>query len=323
MTSIVKPRGLLREANQISQLLFHDIKEGQIETSSEKIKDALREVKMAKDERLVSLDVKSLYTNIPVEEAIQLAKQIVYEKPEPPPVGKKVFVKLLKLALENVHFVCDGKWFRQVDVLAMGSALSVVLSNIQLHGFENDLKRETPVNPDNRPKDDVFSCGQCRQNVKGSDTAICCDGCGYWFHELCLSTDIKTLMSSEEDFWLCGCSKEASKQAKIFYRYVDDILRTVKITDVKRLLGMANALHRNLEFTIEEEKEGSTPFLDMLIQRRRDNTLRPGWYTKPTDTGLMMDYHSLAPVKYKQNVVEGICPISFILVKSGCQAGIP
>ena len=32
---------------------------------------------MAKDERLVSLDVESLYTNIPVEEAIQLAIQIV------------------------------------------------------------------------------------------------------------------------------------------------------------------------------------------------------------------------------------------------------
>ena len=48
MTSIVNPRGLLREANQISQHLFHDIKEGQIETSSEKIKDALREVKWQK-----------------------------------------------------------------------------------------------------------------------------------------------------------------------------------------------------------------------------------------------------------------------------------
>ena len=68
---------------------------------------------------------------------------------------------------------------------------------------------------------------------------------------------------------------------------------------------MANALHRNLEFTIEDEKESSILFQDILIQRRRDNTLRSGLYTKPTDTGLMMDYHSLAPVKYKRNVVEG------------------
>ena len=97
---------------------------------------------------------------------------------------------------------------------------------------------------------------------------------------------------------------EAPKQEQIYYRYVDDILRTVKVTDVRRLLDMANALHRNLEFTIEEE-ESSFPFLDMLIQRRRDNTLRSGWYTKPTDTGLMMDYLSLAPVKYKRNIVEG------------------
>ena len=180
--------------------------------------------------------------------------------------------------MENVHFACDGKWFRQVDGLAMGSALPVVLSKIWLHSFENDLKRETPVNPDNRPKENVMPRGRCRQNVNDDEMAICCDGCGYWFHEHCLSTDIKTLMSSEEDFWLCGCSTEPPRPAKIFYRYVDDILRTVKVTDVDRLMDMANALHRNLEFTIEEEKESSIPFLDMLIQRR-DNRLRSGWYT--------------------------------------------
>ena len=49
---------------------------------------------MAEDARLVSLDVKSLYTNVPVEEAIQLAVQMVYENPERPPVEKKVFVKV-------------------------------------------------------------------------------------------------------------------------------------------------------------------------------------------------------------------------------------
>ena len=64
-------------------------------------------------------------------------------------------------------------------------------------------------------------------------------------------------MSSDEDFGLCGCSTEPPKQAKIFYRYVNDILRMVKVTDVERLLDMANALHRNLELTIEEEKECS------------------------------------------------------------------
>ena len=68
---------------------FNDIKEGQIETSSEEIKGTLREVQLAGDERLVSLDVKSLHTNVPTEEAIQLAVQLVYKKPEPPPVEKR------------------------------------------------------------------------------------------------------------------------------------------------------------------------------------------------------------------------------------------
>ena len=29
------------------------------------------------------------------------------------------------------------------------------------------------------------------------------------------------------------------------------------------------------------------------------------WYTKPTDTGLIMNFHSLAPRKYKRAVVSG------------------
>jgi len=46
-------------------------------------------------------------------------------------------------------------------------------------------------------------------------------------------------------------------------------------------------------------------FLDMLIMRT-NGKLKSTWYTKPTDTGLTMNFHSLAPEKYKRSVVSGM-----------------
>ena len=54
------------------------------------------------------------------------------------------------------------------------------------------------------------------------------------------------------------------------------------------------------------EKDGTIPFLDMLITNEKGK-LSSCWYCKPTDTGLTLNYHALAPTKYKKSVV-----ISFI-----------
>ena len=45
---------------------------------------------------------KSLYTNVPVDEAIELATKLAYDGLEPPPFDRAVFQKLLHLALTNV-----------------------------------------------------------------------------------------------------------------------------------------------------------------------------------------------------------------------------
>jgi hypothetical protein len=52
------------------------------------------------------------------------------------------------------------------------------------------------------------------------------------------------------------------------------------------------------------EVEGAIPFLDMKVIRTQDR-LTSTWYNKPTDTGLIMNYHALAPKRYKRSVVSG------------------
>ena len=92
--------------------------------------------------------------------------------------------------------------------------------------------------------------------------------------------------------------------AKMYDRYMDDILRPIKKHLVDRKLNEINKLHPNLKFTIEFEQDGKLSFLDMCIVYR-GKKLHSTWYTKPSDTELIMNFHALAPRKYKRSVVQG------------------
>ena len=49
---------------------------------------------------------------------------------------------------------------------------------------------------------------------------------------------------------------------------------------------------------------GEILFLDMLLMRR-NTRIESTWYCKPTDTGLVMNFHVVAPKCYKRGVVSG------------------
>ena len=90
----------------------------------------------------------------------------------------------------------------------------------------------------------------------------------------------------------------------MYERYMDDILREIKVTKIDQKLGEINSYHPSLKFTIEREHQKSLPFLDMRIIRE-NCSLNSTWYTKTTDTGLTMNFHAVAPLQYKKSVVTG------------------
>ena len=85
---------------------------------------------------------------------------------------------------------------------------------------------------------------------------------------------------------------------------MDDILTENHKALTSSRLSDANNLHPNLGFTLEKENSGGISFLDMRVTNN-NGVLESTWYTKPTDTGLIMNYHALAPKKYKRSVVSG------------------
>ena len=80
--------------------------------------------------------------------------------------------------------------------------------------------------------------------------------------------------------------------------------RNIRRVRIDQKLNEINSLHENLKFTIEKEIDGKLPFLDMLLMRNGVH-LSSTCNNKPTDTELIMNFHALAPKRYKRSVVAG------------------
>ena len=221
-------------ANQVAKWLSV-VEECNINSSTKDISNVLNHIKLKDNEELVSFDVTSLYTNVPLNEAIDDCTNLLYSgKYAQPPVDKETFRKLTMLCSEDVIMSTHDGYYQQIDGLAMGSPPAPMLANGWLSKFDRIIKEE----------------------------------------------------------------------ADLYSRYMDDILRNIESDKIETKLDEINSLHPSLKFTIEREENGSIAFLDMSIQRT-NGILVSKWYTKPTDTGLTMNYHAIAPKRYKRSVVSG------------------
>ena len=92
--------------------------------------------------RLVSLDVRSLYTNIPVAEAIDVIRE--HSTGTNPtfkniPIDPEIFCELLKICVSFNQFSFMGQFYRQHSGLPMGSSLSPCIANLYMEHFESQL----------------------------------------------------------------------------------------------------------------------------------------------------------------------------------------
>ena len=92
------------------------------------------------DHLLVSFDVKSLFTNVPLDQTIEIILNIVYKKNEiSTDMTKSEMKELLNLCTKSVHFTFDGNIYVQNDGVAMGSPSGPVLANIFLVELERSV----------------------------------------------------------------------------------------------------------------------------------------------------------------------------------------
>ena len=106
------------------------VPECRINSSTKSISDSLRDITLQNDEELVSFDVTSFYTNVPVEEAIQVCADLLYSGTHLlPPVDKETFTHLLQISTCNVLMLTHDGYYKQLEGLAMGSPPAPLLAN--------------------------------------------------------------------------------------------------------------------------------------------------------------------------------------------------
>ena len=116
---------------------------------------------------MCSLDVTSLFTNVPPEETIQTCLDRLFSLPDPPKLLRSVLKDLLQFPTKQSHFLFDGKYYDQIDGVAIGSPLGPVLANIFLRHFEEKWLMNSRFCPSLwfRYVDDTFTMLDSKDNA--------------------------------------------------------------------------------------------------------------------------------------------------------------
>ena len=72
------------------------------------------------DKFTVSFDIKSLFTNIPLEETLDLAVETIFEHRPHLKISKKELLELFRFCTSKTNFLFDGNVYDQIDGIAMG-----------------------------------------------------------------------------------------------------------------------------------------------------------------------------------------------------------
>ena len=88
----------------------------------------------------------SLFTSIPVQETIDIAINLIFNHNPNLNITKKELKKLFLFATSQTHFIFNGKFYNQIDGVAMASPLAPVLANIFMGSYESKWLNEYNLN---------------------------------------------------------------------------------------------------------------------------------------------------------------------------------
>ena len=193
---------------------------------------------------LASLDVESLFTNVPVIETIEIIINRAYnqETLSPPAIPKTSLEQLLLICTTETPFQdTNGDMYIQVDGVSMGSPLVPLFANFYMAELENNI--------------------------------------------------IPFLKPEESHLVYC--------------RYVDDIFLIVNKKSTINLLKTKFEEASVLQLTYEIEKHNELTFLDVNITHK-NNQIETSVHTKSTHSGVCINYHSIAPDRYKTGIIKSM-----------------
>ena len=253
-------------------------------------------VQIPDDYKLVSFDLKSLFTSIPLPLTLQCTKNAIVQSTDPLSLLTEDIMDLLNLCLTSTYFQYNGKQYKQLHDTAMWSLVSVVVAEIVMQNIEES------------------ALSTCRQTiplwlryVDDTFTAVRHDEIDAFHHHLNeQNTDIQFTREVEENgklpFLDCLVSRDDNSLRTTVYRkptHTDRLLdessynpTSHKATTIRTLTRRAQQVYNTTDSLSDENKH-----LDRVISKNNYNegfiqrsTHRPTthyvsyWLTSKTET---------------------------------------
>ncbi len=153
----IKPESEISHHNTLTSVLsdlFH--------TRYLHFSELINQRQVRNNELMVSFDVSSLFTNVPVEEALDIVKDrletdhSIHDRTN---LSITSLIDLLNMCLKSTYFLYNNKFYQQSQGAAMGSPLSPIIANIFMEFLEDIALQTANIKPSLwlRYVDDTFT----------------------------------------------------------------------------------------------------------------------------------------------------------------------
>ena len=102
--------------------------------------ECISQTTILKSDVLVSFDVVSLFTRVPVDEALDVISKLLLQDetlPERTTIAAPDLCRLIELCLKSTYFRFGDTFYEQVEGAAMGSPLSPIVANLYMEALRN------------------------------------------------------------------------------------------------------------------------------------------------------------------------------------------
>jgi len=104
------------------------------------LKEKIKDLNIDNNDIILSLDIVSLFTNIPLDYLIKiLSKKWNEIEPHTSIKCKNTFLKVIKFICNNNYFLFNKQVYRQLNGTPMGSSISINLSGIVINSLLNEV----------------------------------------------------------------------------------------------------------------------------------------------------------------------------------------